>query len=680
MAEVISIVGSSIALFQLASRMSSCILALRGLLTKVKDVSSKISAMMKEVEVLDSIVEVIKMEFNGHDHSGLTSWNDATIHLIIDYCERTLEDLNTVLQELMHELDTSKKLQKYKATVRVIMKKDVLDRCHVRLQSAVRSLGLTQQWYIIALLKAQPTLIVEHMAHRRIVYESEKRMSPPMKPISGVPRRPPKRQQSKGQVLTDQLARIELRVPSYANCWKFGPLGSIAWRYYWDERQRNSGNFTFIARILANSWFASRIWDIQASRAAAGWTVKLNAYCIQPESAEVFCCARNGDISGILQLVNLGKASLQDHAPNGQSLLHFAAEYGHLDLVRALAESGLDLLEFDDGLSQSTTGKARPRARPVELLVVRRGIDATALHQFYLDNDSYTVGSLFLHPTEKALFYECVAAASPGIIDTVLQIVLPRFYERLELEDRMKYCPFDDPGADPDVFRVMVNPDCCIRQDDISSLQRNRICLLSLLAFRYGPMAMRGSLRQARQWRELVREVIPLTEDLSFHDMDLDPTFQSTMFHNSGVQANPVWEFLQRNQPLTPLFTALVYFRYESQEFQTPTCSRDLRKRTQIALTWWLEDLAACQVDLLEYGRVEKRLFRRNEKLRQAWYYCGRTAEREQNSQDHTLDEMAHLVDFDYGANPRDWQLHWDTESERHVGEFWNSIETLSLH
>ncbi|RWA07057.1 hypothetical protein EKO27_g8047 [Xylaria grammica] len=603
MAEIIGVIGSSIALVELAGRISVCVLALKRLLIEVRDVSSKLAAMIREVDILESIVEAMGVEFNNNDSGKLGTRSDATNLLVIEYCEKALVDLNIVLQDLAQEIDAPRKLRRCKAAVMVVMKKDVLDSCHTRLQSAVRSLSLTQQWYIM--------------------------------------------QQQKP--------------PNYTNLWNFGLLGSVAWRYFQGDGRLNPRNFDIIARIQANYWFASRIWDVQASRA--------------PESAPVFCCARNGDIAGLLQLVDLGKASLQDHTPRGQSLMHLAAEYGHLNLVKILVSGGLDLFEFADGFAPDGTLRARLGPRPAELMLISREINATELHQFYLENDNYIVGGLMLHPNESAYLFECISIAHPATISSILPSVLPGFYQRLDLEDRIKYCSFDKPDWNPDVFRLMINPDCGVSREDISNLQKKNVCFLGLMAFRYGPMSMRGSSYHASRWRRLAREVIHLTEDVSFQGAGLDPAFPSREFMNKGLQLNPVLEFLRSIQPLTGLFTALSYFRYEKQEYQTPTCIRDLRKKAQAALTWWLEDLAACKVDLMEYGRRERRIFRHNEKLRQAWYYCDRRIEYEQDSEKYTLDEAARLVDFDYGVNPRDWRLHWNTETERYGGEFWNSIE-----
>ncbi|KAI1754568.1 hypothetical protein F4782DRAFT_544855 [Xylaria castorea] len=666
MAEVVGLVGSIISFVQLVDKISACVLALKSLLTEIKDVSSKLSAMMREVEILEPIVEAMSREFND-DNNKLSTWNDDTFLLAMEYCKKTLDDLNSVLVDLVQGIGSSRKWKRYKAIMKTIIERDVLDRCHTRLQSAVHFLSLTQQWYIIALLKAQPTIIVQHLSREGLVYRPKSDIGAISGLASETAKELPRRRKGTRWPLATISAGEELRAPRYTNLWNFGPLGSIAWRYYQDEERLGSKDFNFIACLQANYWFASRVWDIQASRAATGWTLKLNFYSIQPDSALVFCCARNGDVAGLLRLFDLGKASLQDHTPSGQSLMHLAAEYGHLDLFKVLTARGLDLFELDDNLRVS------PCATML-FLGLRHGPDTTALHELYLKHDIYIDCGLMNTHTHSAYFFEAISGAPPEIFNNIIPSGLPGFHERFDLEERIKYYSFDNPDSHPGTLQRIINPSGGISREDISSLQQKHGCLLALMAFRYGPMSMRETSCHTRQWRKLAQEVIQLTEDLSFRGFGLDPTFQTREFINAGHQFNPVFEFLRHNQPLTALFTALSYFRYETQEHQTPTCTQDLRKRMQVTLTWWLEDLAACQVNLIEYGRRERRIFLRNEKLKRAYYYCGCRIE-DEKSPEYTFEDMIRLIDFEYGAKPSDWRLHWDAEIERYVGDFWNFVE-----
>ncbi|KAI1419460.1 hypothetical protein F5Y12DRAFT_720685 [Xylaria sp. FL1777] len=667
MAELIGLIGSSIALVDLAGKITSCVLTIKSRLTEIKDVSNKLSAIMREVDILEPIVEAMSREFS-EDNCNLSAWNDGTALLCIEYCEKALTDLSGVLRDLAQEVGTSRKLKRYKATMKAIIKGDVLDRCHTRLQSAVRFLSLTQQWYIIALLKAQPTRIVEHLSHQSLIYRPESQINAIASPVLEPPQVRPRHWNDIRRAFSTRVVREELGTPRYTNLWNFGPFGSIAWRYYQEEGKAYPRDFNFVARLQANYWFASRVWDIQASRAATGWTLKLNIYCIQPETAPVFCCARKGDLNGILRLIDQRKASLQDHTPSGQSLLHLAAHYGHFDLFKTLVTSGLDFFENDDGL----------KVNPCEAMIIfglQYGTDVPALHRFYQNIGIYIESGLLITVHTPAYLFEAFCSAPPEMMTNIIPSVLPGFYERLNLEERITYYKLDNPDGHTDTFQFLINPAGSVNQDDVSNLQQKNTCLLTLLAFRYGPMSMKETSYHTRSWRTLARKVIKMTSDLSYQSFGLDPTFQSRECMNKGHKFNPGVEFIRRNQPLTPLFTALSYFHYETEGHLTPTCVRDLKRSMETTFAWWLEDLAACRVNLIEYGRREKRIFLRNEKRRRAYYYCGRRIE-DERSAGCTFEDTIRLVDFDYGAEPSNWQLHWDAENERYVGDFWSSIES----
>ncbi|KAI0866035.1 hypothetical protein F4860DRAFT_458705 [Xylaria cubensis] len=666
MAELVGVVASITPFISLVEKISACVLALRGLLAEIKDVSSKLSAMMREIEILEPIVEAMRREFNV-DNYKLSTWNDDTALLAIEYCKKALEDLNSVLVDLVEGIGSSRKMKRYKAIMKTIIDGDVLDRCHARLQSAVHFLSLTQQWHIIALLKAQPTIIVQHLSRGGLVYRSKSDSNATFSPESKATDELLRRRKGITRPLATRAAGKESGAPRYTNLWNFGPLGSIAWRYYQDEKRFHPKDFNFIARLQANYWFASQVWDIQASRAATGWTLKLNVYSIQPDSAPVFCCARNGDIAGILRLFDLGKASLQDHTPSGQSLMHIAAEYGHLDLLKVLTANGLDAFERDSNLKLNS-------CETMVVFGVRHGTNITALHEFYLENDIYSECGLLVTHTTSVHLFEAVSFAPPELIKVMAPSAVPGFYEKLDLEQRIKYYSFHNPDSHPDTLQHLINPSGGISREDISDLQQKHGCLLVLVAFHYGPISMRETSCHLGPWRKLAQKVIQLTEDLSLCDFSMDPTFQDREFINGGQKFNPVFEFLRQNQPLTALFTALSYFRYETQEDQLPTCTKDLKRRIQTTLTWWLEDLAACKVNLIKYGRRERRIFLRNENLKRAYYYCGGRIEGEQTPE-YAFEDRIRLVDFEYGAKPSDWRLHWDAEIERYAGDFWNLVE-----
>lgn len=340
--------------------------------------------------------------------------------------------------------------------------------------------------------------------------------------------------------------------------------------------------------------------------------------------------------------------------------------------MKVLVAHGLDLRVHDDHL----------RITPLEssvLLSVQHGVvDFRALHAFYLDNDGYDEDGLSIYPDQPVYFYEAISYFSPLGFCTLMPSLFADLY-KMNIEERVKYFRFDDPEVHAGILPAFMRLDGVLRQEDILELYQKGAYLLSLAAFRYGPIVHRGNLSTAQSWRRLLRDIIPMIQNLSLRGFDADPKFQSQYFQKKGCDTSPVCQFLKQQPPMTPLFTALSYFRFELYLPQDPIRTRDLRRMIHTTLTWWLEDLAECKVDLLKYGRRERALFLRNQELRRIWYRgCSMLHNKEHPT--YELEDMLRLADFTYGPRPADWKFHWDMEIERFVGDFWDLVENPIPH
>ncbi|KAK1983331.1 hypothetical protein LZ30DRAFT_714616 [Colletotrichum cereale] len=129
--------------------------------------------------------------------------------------------------------------------------------------------------------------------------------------------------------------------------------------------------------------------------------------------------------------------------------------------------------------------------------------------------------------------------------------------------------------------------------------------------------------------------------------------------------------------PLSSIMWSLIG-RKNYVNFDTRRCSRRhgrrhakrLARRLVTALgsilIAWIAMLSDCGVDLLSYGRQERRLHERGSTgYRQRWY-AGNLAETARIS----------LIGITYGSRPEQWRLWWTWEYEDYVGEFWDSVES----
>ncbi|RYP57535.1 hypothetical protein DL770_010648 [Monosporascus sp. CRB-9-2] len=90
---------------------------------------------------------------------------------------------------------------------------------------------------------------------------------------------------------------------------------------------------------------------------AAGWKFNVAMVRAVSEDSLIFDFCRDGNVKGVMRLLERGDASMKDTSPKGWTPLHFAAAFGHVDLCAALIDAGADKQAFayegptDDALS-----------------------------------------------------------------------------------------------------------------------------------------------------------------------------------------------------------------------------------------------------------------------------------------------------------------------------------------
>jgi len=88
----------------------------------------------------------------------------------------------------------------------------------------------------------------------------------------------------------------------------------------------------------------------------------------------------------------------------------------------------------------------------------------------------------------------------------------------------------------------------------------------------------------------------------------------------------------------------------------------------QVAARLWLYQLKAIGVDLVRFGREEKRLHRQC-KVDTEWDFC------EPETRKDRLFSRQRLLSFTYGSLPRDWIFFMTEAMEWHFREFWDMVD-----
>lgn len=148
MAEALGIAASSIAIAQISSQVGGAILKLRGLLNEVKDVPDDIDFLMKLLECLEPMVwQTERCFYDTETALPPTVWDDQAAKHSTRLCGVVLKELTTMVHELSLQINHPKKVNRKIAAVKVVLKKDVIEKLEKRLEAVIDILKVAQGNY-----------------------------------------------------------------------------------------------------------------------------------------------------------------------------------------------------------------------------------------------------------------------------------------------------------------------------------------------------------------------------------------------------------------------------------------------------------------------------------------------------------------------------------------------------
>lgn len=190
-------------------------------------------------------------------------------------------------------------------------------------------------------------------------------------------------------------------------------------------------------------------------------------------------------------------------------------------------------------------------------------------------------------------------------------------------------------------------PGGIIQRDDIKKLEQSDVPFINLVAFAissgYDPVV--GLARQDfLEWKDVVRETLCVSENLHYFHRHPGPYHFASM-SSALYEGTPLICFISN---------------------RTEDDDDNYWRRPGIihrALLQWLSLLKECQVDLMKYGKKERKTLMDN--------YINTASPREW----YRIDGW-YLKDIRYGASLEDWSLVLDIRVEEFAGEFWGMVET----
>ncbi|WYZ37626.1 hypothetical protein EsH8_II_001132 [Colletotrichum jinshuiense] len=643
MAEVFGVVVSAFTVAEMAGKFGASIVKLKKLWDEVQDVPNEINQLVRQLELLRPVLSEMEAEFVHPRHK---VYHDSAANLSMEYCQQAVGELDALAEDLQTRITTAKRFKRNITKLKVSFKKDLIRSFQERIQFALQLLSLSQQTYIIAVIKSRPLDPPGKCSHQGLVQQTELVSTGQSETITEKPR-------NQHYVTPADSRERKIKPLSWHKASFFGSFA-----YQTVPHPKCSNIEVHQARVQLPWWISERVFDLQAYRACTGWKISLGPWITRPLGAPIFEYVDRNMWSETARALEQNEASLLDRDPQGNTLLHRAAYWGQLDTMKKLINMGLSLDGTNHfGLAPLDYLCLADQGSGSVLDILQHLIDAGDLDDHI--EELFSLGNTNMRSSLAMYTWNF-----PGVLEIVVRRGQVPYYQ-LEPEVRFGclHWYYIDPkillddirrGCDlyPVVFRAVLS-----RSGD-SSLNT-----FAMSYFRNVPdlhkdrhtLLYRCRIEETEwqnSWRELARRIFRVISSKELNE----------------EKRRKHWRV-----DLTPLFAGLV-----AMELRLRWCQHK-RRHEQFYLSrvlfMWLEDVQSSGVDLAEYGRCELEQYTRNDSLRLRRWFGGEHLGEERFS----LPDLR-LTSFTYGPQPQDWKLIWDLEAEEYAGEFWEHIENPPLH
>ncbi|KAM0280232.1 hypothetical protein ACHAQH_004190 [Verticillium albo-atrum] len=144
MAELIGLVASSLALAEAVGKVGRDMLKLKRLWDEVKDVPETIQDLFKRLDLILPMVARIARDIE----TGATVLEDMeAVEGCILSCQQFIADEAAMINDLIVQIDGTKRLKRVRHRVRVALKQDVLARHEKKLEGMIQVLMLAHSEY-----------------------------------------------------------------------------------------------------------------------------------------------------------------------------------------------------------------------------------------------------------------------------------------------------------------------------------------------------------------------------------------------------------------------------------------------------------------------------------------------------------------------------------------------------
>ena len=140
------IVASSITIGALAASIATSVVKLKACWEAIQDASDDVHFLVKRVEILSLVLRDIQEDQTQNPISSLLL-DGSTVLTCLETCKTAADRLGQLTDKMVTSIESSRRLKRKCASVRVVVKKNNIERFEAELQSCISLLQLSHETY-----------------------------------------------------------------------------------------------------------------------------------------------------------------------------------------------------------------------------------------------------------------------------------------------------------------------------------------------------------------------------------------------------------------------------------------------------------------------------------------------------------------------------------------------------
>jgi hypothetical protein len=146
MAELVGVVASAVTFATVVGQLATTITTLKAFWDQVNDAPDDLKWYIREIEIFSFVLADIKADIAQDSTASSLLSNKSVVKTCQLFSEATKE-LDTLLKDFERDINSSSRLLRSYAAVKIMMKKNKVEKYRSRLKTVTQLLSLSQQCY-----------------------------------------------------------------------------------------------------------------------------------------------------------------------------------------------------------------------------------------------------------------------------------------------------------------------------------------------------------------------------------------------------------------------------------------------------------------------------------------------------------------------------------------------------